>query len=95
MSSQIPSLEERLNAQPRLKVRLEAVLALVEEANDEGKQADEAERGVIEELRRWGNEARHSGAAQHEAEQGAAVCAQGAARAHGKKLYWYTTGLGP
>ena len=85
MSSQIPSLEERLNAQPQLKVRIESLLAIVEDANDEVKQADEAERRVIEELRRLGNEVMHSWAAQQEAEQGAAVCAQGEARAHGKK----------
>ena len=80
MSSQIPSLEERLNAQPQLKVRSDAVLAIVEDAHEEVKQADEAERRVIEELRRLGTEALHSWAAQQEAEQGAAVCAQGAAR---------------
>ncbi len=85
MSSQIPSLEERLNAQPQLKVRIESLLAIVEDANDEVKQADEAERQVIEELRRLGNEAMHSWAAQQETEQGAAVCAQGEAHAHGKK----------
>ena len=85
MSSNSLSLEERLNAHPQLKVGIDALLAIVEDANEEGKKADEAERRVIEELRRLGNEAMHSWAAQQEAEQGAAVCAQGEARAQGKK----------
>ncbi len=67
------------------------MLAIVEDADDDVKKADEAERRVIEELRRLGNEALRSWAAKQEVAQVAAVCEQGEARAHGKKLYWYTT----
>ena len=81
MSSNSLSLEERLNAHPQLKVRIDALLAIVEDANEEGKKADEAERRVIEELRRLGNEALRSWAAQQEAVQSTAVGQQGAARA--------------
>jgi histidinol dehydrogenase len=84
MANQILSLEERLNAQPRLKERIEALLAIVEEEKEDVKQADEAERRVIAEVRRLGNEALCSWAAQHEAAARAAVGRQGAARA-GKK----------
>jgi hypothetical protein len=85
MSSKSPSLEERLNAHPQLKVRIEALLAIVEDAEDDVKKADEAERRVIEELRRVGHEALHSWAAKQEAAQVAAVCEQGEAHAQGKK----------
>lgn len=85
MSSKSLSLEERLNAQPQLKVRIEALLAIVEGGEEEVTKADEAERRVIEELRRLGNDALHSWAAQQEAAQVAAVRAQGEARPQGKK----------
>ena len=87
------SLEERLTAHPQLKGRMEAVLAIVEEGNAEVKQADEAERRVIEELRCLGNEALRSWAAQQEAAQSAAVSQQGAARA-GEKNSTGTPRLG-
>ena len=48
MANQILSLEERLNAHPQLKGCM-YLLALVEGGNAEVKQADEAERRVIEE----------------------------------------------
>ncbi len=85
MSSKSPSLEERLNAQPQLKVRIEALLAIVEDGEDDVKKADEAERRVIEALRRLGQEALRSWAVKQEAGQVAAVGEQGEARAHGKK----------
>jgi hypothetical protein len=85
MSSNSPSLEERLNAQPQLKVGIESLLAIVEDADDDVKKADEAERRVIEELRRLGKEALRSWAAKQEGAQVTAVCEQGDARAHGKK----------
>jgi len=84
MVNQVLSLEERLNAQPRLKERIEALLAIVEEGKEDVKQADEAERRVIAEVRRLGNDVLCSWAAQQEAAQRAVVGRQGAARA-GKK----------
>jgi histidinol dehydrogenase len=93
MANQILSLEERLNAHPQLKGCMESLLALVEGGNAEVKQADEAERRVIEEVRRLGHEALRSWAAQQEGVQSAAVSQQGAARA-GKKNSTGTPRLG-
>jgi hypothetical protein len=84
MTNNSLNLEERLAAHPQLKERIEALLAIVEDTNADVKQADEAERRVIAELRRMGNEALCSWAAQQEAAQQAVVGQQGAARA-GKK----------
>jgi hypothetical protein len=81
MTNNSLSLEERLTAHPQLKERIEALLAIVEDTNADVKQADEAERRVIVELRRVGNEALCSWAAQQEAAQRAGVGQQGAARA--------------
>ena len=49
-------LLSRLNRHPVLKARLEALLAVVEEAGEDLVKADAAERRVIEELRQLGNE---------------------------------------
>jgi len=78
------SLEERLSAYPQLRERLEALLAIVEDPSAEVTRADEAERRVIAEVRRLGNEALCSWAAHQEASQQAVVGQQGVARA-GKK----------
>lgn len=93
MANNSLSVEERLNAHPQLKGRLESLLAIVEGGYEEVKQADEAERRVIEELRRLGNEVLRSWAAQQEVVQSAAVSQQGAARA-GKKNSTGTPRLG-
>jgi hypothetical protein len=84
MANKSLSLEERLTAHPQLKERVEALLAIVEETNADVPQADEAERRVIAEVRRLGNETLCSWAAQQEGVQSTAVSQQGAARA-GKK----------
>lgn len=69
-------LGERLNRHPRLRARVESLLAVVEDAAGDCAQADAAERRVIEELRQLGNDAltawaecgvqKHSGEAQAE-----------------------------
>jgi hypothetical protein len=84
MTTNTLSLDERLSAHPQLKERLEALLAIVEDTNVDVQQADEAERRVIEELRRLGKEALRSWAAQQEVVQSTAVSQQGAVRT-GKK----------
>ena len=84
MANQSLSLEERLSAYPQLCERLEALLAIVEDPSAEVTRADEAERRVIAEVRRLGNEALCSWAARQEAAQQAVAGQQGAARA-GKK----------
>jgi histidinol dehydrogenase len=78
------SLDERLSAHPQLKERVEALLAIVEDSSVDVQQADEAERRVIAEVRRLGNEALCSWAARQEQVQSTAMSHQGAVRA-GKK----------
>jgi hypothetical protein len=88
------SLDERLTAHPELKERVEAILAIVEDSHGDVKQADEAERRVIGEVRRLGNEALSRWAAHQEAAQQAVAEQQGAARA-GKKNSTGIPRLGP
>ncbi len=85
------SLEERLSAYPQLRERREALLAIVEDTTAEVTRADEAERRVIAEVRRLGNEALCSWAARQAAAKQAEVGQQGRARA-GKKN---STGIRP
>ena len=54
-----PSLEERLKEYPELKAKLEAMLAIIENAGGDVEKAAEAERRIIEELRQMGNEVLH------------------------------------
>ena len=84
MANKSLSLDERLSAHPQLKERVEALLTIVEDSSVDGQHADEAERRVIAEGRRLGNEALGSWAARQEGEQRTAVSQQGAMRA-GKK----------
>ena len=84
MATNSSSLEERLSSYPQLKEHIEALLAIVEDPTAEVTRADEAERQVIAEVRRLGNEALCSWAAHHEAAQRATVGQQGTPRA-GKK----------
>ena len=51
------TLLERLDRHPLLRIRVESLLAVVEDAAGDGEQAHVAERRVIEELRQMGNEA--------------------------------------
>lgn len=57
---QIPSDEaimRSLNANPQIKKRIAAMLAVVEDAAGDLKEADAAEMRLIEEIRRMGQEA--------------------------------------
>jgi len=82
MANKALSLDEWLTAHPQLKERVEALLAIVEDPNADVQQADEAERWVIAEVRRLGNEALCSWAARQEGVQRTAVNDQGGAREH-------------
>ena len=84
MANNTVSLDERLSTYPQLKERVEALLAIVEESTADVQQADEAERRVITEVRRLGNEALCSWAARQERVQRTAMSQRGAGRA-GKK----------
>ena len=48
---------ERLNRHPRLRARVESLLAVVEDAAGDCEKADAAERRMIEELRQMGHAA--------------------------------------
>jgi hypothetical protein len=60
MSTALPPEDERLlarlNQHPQLRGRIERLVDLVEDAGDDLRKADEAERRVIEEVRRLGQE---------------------------------------
>jgi predicted ribosome quality control (RQC) complex YloA/Tae2 family protein len=60
MSTPLPPEDERLlsrlNQHPPLRSRIERLVDLVEDAGDDLRKADEAERRVIEEVRRLGQE---------------------------------------
>lgn len=54
----------RLNQHPELRERMESLLNVVENAAGDCTKADDAERYVIEELRKMGSEALHAWANQ-------------------------------
>lgn len=60
MSTPLPAEDERLlarlNQHPQLRERIARLVDIVEDAGDDLRQADEAERRVIEEVRRLGQE---------------------------------------
>ena len=53
-------LEERLKEYPELQGKIEAMLAIIENAGGDVEKAAEAERRIIEELRQMGSEVFHS-----------------------------------
>ena len=60
ISSADRSLEERLKEYPELKAKIEAMLAIVENAGGDVEKAAAAEQRIIEEMRQMGNEVLHS-----------------------------------
>ena len=50
---------QRLNQHPKLRERTEALLNVIENVAGDSTKADDAERFVIEELRKMGNDALH------------------------------------
>nr|CBX27836.1 hypothetical protein N47_C18940 [uncultured Desulfobacterium sp.]CBX28240.1 hypothetical protein N47_G35640 [uncultured Desulfobacterium sp.] len=67
------SIEKRLNKHPHLKNRIEQILKIVENTEGDLKKADEAEKRVIEELRKMGNEVLHDWAVSREKQEAEAV----------------------
>jgi len=61
-STEDRSLEGRLKEYPELKAKIEAMLAIIENAGGDVEKAAEAEQRIIEEMRPMGNEGLHSGA---------------------------------
>jgi hypothetical protein len=57
-------LLDRINKHPDLKVRVEALLSVIENTQGQYTKADDAEQHVIEEIRKMGNTALHHWAEQ-------------------------------
>ena len=92
--SPIPrSLEQRLAARPRLRRRIEAILAVAERDATSGCTADEAEAHVREQVRALGQELLQGWAGEAtEAATARVLAEQPQATRHGKKkLYWHST----
>jgi hypothetical protein len=88
-----PSLEERLKEYPELKAKVEAMLAIIENAGGDVEKAAEAERRVIEELRQMGNEVLHSwGRRQQEKKEEEYNAKPGVNRKEKKALLVHATG---
>jgi len=66
MNDRKSSLEKRLSAHPELKKRIEKLLEIVEDADDDIVSADRAEEIVINEIQRLGNELMHDWATHKE-----------------------------
>jgi hypothetical protein len=82
------SLEDRLNAHPRLRQRFDAILDIAENVDGNAKTADEAERRAIEEIRRLGNEVLTGWAESREEEEAREVETReppARVKGHGKK----------
>ena len=62
ISSADRNLVERLKEYPELKAKIEAILAIIENAGGDVEKAAEAEPRIIEEMRPMGHEGLHSGA---------------------------------
>ena len=60
ISSADRNLVERLKEYPELKAKIEAMLAIIENAGGDVEKAAEAEQRIIEEMRQMGNEVLHS-----------------------------------
>ena len=56
----------RLREYPELKAKIETLLAIIENAGGDVEKAAEAERRIIEEMRKMGNEVMHSWARQQQ-----------------------------
>jgi len=66
MSDHKLSMEKRLEKHPALKDRIESLSDIVDNETDNIKNADDAERHVIDEIRQMGNEASHDRASGRE-----------------------------
>ena len=85
MSERKRSLEERLRNNPYLRERIEAMLDIVEAGEGDVETVDEAERLVIEEVRKLGNELLHGWANVKTAQQTKAKQQESNVTRHGKK----------
>ena len=74
-ASRSKSIEERLNDYPELKVRIEELLSMVENAEGDLVKADAAEERVIEEIRQLGQTVLQTWATRQEHQQSEAYSA--------------------
>jgi|APMed6443717190_1056831.scaffolds.fasta_scaffold129987_1 hypothetical protein len=79
------NLENRLNKHPHLKGRIERLLEILENADGDVKKADEAEKLVMEELRKMGNEALHDWALNREEKEVEVIRKNKGLKNNGKK----------
>jgi hypothetical protein len=90
------SIEARLNDYPELKVKIEGLLSVVENAEGDLIKADEAEQRVVEEIRQLGQTALQTWAIRQEAEQSAAyIAANPSSHRGGKKNFIGTVATEP
>ena len=83
----------RLNQHPKLRERIEALLHVVENTAGDFTKADDAERHVIEELRKMGSDALHCWA-EKAAQEATEALREQQPKLHGdgkKKVCWHTT----
>lgn len=87
------SLEERLNKHPQLKTRVEALLNVVENTENDIKNASLAEQKVIEQVRQIGQEVLEDWAIQQASRISNEFQTTHLLKTkHGKKkLHWHTT----
>jgi len=78
-------LLQHLNQHPHLKHRIQTLIQVVEDAGGDLTLADAAERRMIEELRRMGQEAMEAWAGRQVEKTGAALREHAAVRLSGKK----------
>ena len=91
--SKRPSLEERLKEYPELQAKIEAMLAIIENAGGDVAKAAEAERRIIEELRQMGNEVLQSWARRQQEKKATEYNAKpGVNRKEKKPLLVHATG---
>ena len=88
------SLEQRLQAHPALKERVERLLSVVENVSGDIEKANEAERRVFEELRQMGQEALTGWAERQHEKKVKALEAEGGVSRKEKKTSTGTAGLG-
>ncbi len=88
------SLEERLKEYPELKVKIEAMLSIIENAGGDVEKAAEAERRIIEEMRQMGNEVLHGWARRQQQRKEEEYNAKPGANRKQKKRSTGTHGLG-
>jgi hypothetical protein len=90
------SIEDRLNAHPELKAKIEGLLSVVENAEGDLIKADAAEERVIEEIRQLGQTALQTWAIrQEQAQSEAYIAANPSSHRGGKKNFIGTADMEP